>query len=551
MADIIVEAEVKSNIGQLNKDLEKTADNAVSLKKTFRLASGAVSATQGAMKLLGTDSERVDKAILQVQAAMAMNQGLNTLMDQADTIKSIYTGLQKWSVMQKVINALQWLWNAAMSANPIGAIVLSVTALIAAGTALVKMFKSSSKASNKNTASIDKQTAALQRNLDQMKLNLKENDREREHQLDMSKARGATSEAIRKQEVAIIQLALADRRAMKEELKNAVTRAKLHHGKIARLNDDGKATDQQRKRAKNAMKQAFKDRDENQKAIDALKEDAKNTANRHLVEIAAEETNDAKDRVKRAKDTAKQLRQNKLEENKQKIQDEKDLQEELEQIEADALMEKIDLETKLLNEGYDRERSAEERELNAVYDKYFALLTAKEANGEDITELTEMQEKEILAIQDKFAKKGEKLDDDKTKFTKDSIEEQLGAISGLTGALGKIAGDNKELAAASAIIDTYAGANKAFGVGGPAGFATGAAIILQGLANVQKIYDTPIAGDTGGSTPPATPPAPQMMSGAFSLEQTEAPEAFRAYVVTDEMTNSQNQLANIRRRATI
>ncbi len=52
-------------------------------------------------------------------------------------------------------------------------------------------------------------------------------------------------------------------------------------------------------------------------------------------------------------------------------------------------------------------------------------------------------------------------------------------------------------------------------------------------------------------TAPAQTPAPQMMSGAFDITGGVEPEATRAYVVTDEMTNSQNQLANIRRRATI
>ena len=46
-------------------------------------------------------------------------------------------------------------------------------------------------------------------------------------------------------------------------------------------------------------------------------------------------------------------------------------------------------------------------------------------------------------------------------------------------------------------------------------------------------------------------PAPQMMSGAFELSGGVKPEPVKAFVVTDEMTNSQNQLANIRRRATI
>jgi hypothetical protein len=41
------------------------------------------------------------------------------------------------------------------------------------------------------------------------------------------------------------------------------------------------------------------------------------------------------------------------------------------------------------------------------------------------------------------------------------------------------------------------------------------------------------------------------MSGAFELGAIEEPEPVKAFVVTDEMTNSQDQLANIRRRATI
>jgi hypothetical protein len=42
-----------------------------------------------------------------------------------------------------------------------------------------------------------------------------------------------------------------------------------------------------------------------------------------------------------------------------------------------------------------------------------------------------------------------------------------------------------------------------------------------------------------------------MMSGAFQLGGGVKPEPLEAYVITDEMSNSQSQLANIRRRATI
>ena len=58
-------------------------------------------------------------------------------------------------------------------------------------------------------------------------------------------------------------------------------------------------------------------------------------------------------------------------------------------------------------------------------------------------------------------------------------------------------------------------------------------------------------GGGGGSAAVTQTPAPQMMSGAFDISGGVKPEATRAYVVTDEMSNSQNQLANIRRRATI
>ena len=39
-------------------------------------------------------------------------------------------------VMSKAITAAQWLWNAALSANPIGLVIAAVAALIAAGVAL-------------------------------------------------------------------------------------------------------------------------------------------------------------------------------------------------------------------------------------------------------------------------------------------------------------------------------------------------------------------------------------------------------------------------------
>ena len=75
---------------------------------------------------------------------------------------------------------------------------------------------------------------------------------------------------------------------------------------------------------------------------------------------------------------------------------------------------------------------------------------------------------------------------DKAMIEAENLSVTLGAASQLAGALSSLAGDNKELAAASAIIDTFAGANKAIAQGGFVGIATAAAVIAAGIANVKK-----------------------------------------------------------------
>ena len=180
--------------------------------------------------------------------------------------------------------------------------------------------------------------------------------------------------------------------------------------------------------------------------------------------------------------------------------------------------------------------SGMEKELLELENAYKVKLEMARKSGMDTT-----------AIDKQYAKQ-------KSDIVQAQVNSQLEAFSGLAGALGALAGESKELAIAQAVIDTYVGANKAYAQGGTVGFVTAAAVILAGLANVQKIMSTPIEGTSGGgSTPTASTqaPAPQMMSGAFELSGGIKPEASKAYVVTDEMSNSQNQLANIRRRATI
>ena len=192
-------------------------------------------------------------------------------------------------------------------------------------------------------------------------------------------------------------------------------------------------------------------------------------------------------------------------------------------------------------------------ELEALKLDYEAKLDLARKAGVSNLELTDQYLKDKKAIEDAAANEEIALAKKVADAKRASVNSQLEAFSGLAGALQGLAGESKELAVGQAIIDTYVGANKAFAQGGTVGFVTAAAVIAAGLANVKTILSTPVGDDGGGGPGPAAaaPPAPQMMSGAFELTGGQEVQPMQAYVVSDDITDSQNGLAIIRRRATI
>ena len=153
---------------------------------------------------------------------------------------------------------------------------------------------------------------------------------------------------------------------------------------------------------------------------------------------------------------------------------------------------------------------------------------------------------------------------DRVKKEKERLEKELVKIKSDTVAMGFKAGKAlakegsvaaKGIAVAETIYNTQAAIMQAMKLPPPFNTIQAVATGVMGAASIQKILSTnPEGGGGGGSVSTPTTlatPAPQMMSGAFDLSGGLEPEPTRAYVVTDEMTNSQNQLANIRRRATI
>ena len=230
-----------------------------------------------------------------------------------------------------------------------------------------------------------------------------------------------------------------------------------------------------------------------------------------------------------------------------------------------------------------------ERELAELENAYEEKKRLAIKSGVETTDITKQFEKEQADIIKASAKE---LEDAKIELAKNGISVIQGIMDvqsqeienqynneirlaegnedALEGIEEKFAGKRREQAAkfqtmkiGMAIIDTYQGATAAYanaltipGAGlALAPIAAGLAV-AAGLANIALIEKQPLGGGGGGggsssaATAPSTP-APQMMSGAFDISGGVAPEATKAFVVTDEMSSSQAQLANIRRRATI
>lgn len=194
---------------------------------------------------------------------------------------------------------------------------------------------------------------------------------------------------------------------------------------------------------------------------------------------------------------------------------------------------------------------------------------AIDAENKRLEDLQKKREAELKAQADKEIAEAKRVAAEKMAILKAEDDFRRATIDKTFSAAAAAAGENaalsKGVAAAQTIYQTQQGIMAAMGATSvadkllpyPIRLANAIATGVMGAAALAKIMSTnPTSAGTGGggnvvATASPQTPAPQMMSGAFELSGGEAPEPLRAYVVTDEMTNSQNQLANIRRRATI
>lgn len=179
-----------------------------------------------------------------------------------------------------------------------------------------------------------------------------------------------------------------------------------------------------------------------------------------------------------------------------------------------------------------------------------------------------IEELEILvSSDDKYTKnrkknsKGlKKLNEEERKIRNQQLKQIAGNLSQAASLFGENTSANKTMKIASAVINTYAGANEALAGPVPLNFINAAAVIAAGLANIQKIKSVKVPNERGSaSTPtPTQIEAPDFnVVGAGGVSQLATTLAgvtgqpLKAFVVSKEITSAQELERNITNTASV
>jgi hypothetical protein len=505
----------KDRVDALNPDAKFKA-----FSQTLQGVAGGFAGVQGAIGLFGTESAELEKQLLKVQSALALSEGLNSVLESKDAFTNLAVVIKK-----NVITAFTTL-KGAIIATGIGAAVVAIGLLIANFDAVKKVVLNFIPGLAKVGEFIGKlveqvtdfvgATSEASRAYDKLAGSNKTANEAIQRRIDLLKAQGG-----KESEIANLSKQLAD-----NDLN--VLRAKYKSEKGLRGED-----------LKN-----FEDLKNQKKVIDAeetarLKtEEEKRVADRKA--IREKEIAD-----KKAKDEAELLRIGGLrvaayEKEQQEIKDKEakrlGLIKELDN-ENDAFL-KASSEKKI---GFDLLTQAKQTSINAeTYAKF-------EENAKFDLEI-------------------------KTKAAQAEIE-LLTAVSSTAGQLADLAGKEtaagKALAVAQALINTYLGISAGVKLGFPAAIPAVLAASVTGFKAVKSIMSVKVPGGGGGGSIPgggspqsfSTASAQAPIQSGINVTQTQAlgtsnvniqnQQAIKAFVVETDITDSQDRINKIKAAATI
>lgn len=502
--------------------------------KKFQVFAGAVNAVaggftavQGALGVVGAESEELQKSLLKVQSALALSQGLSAVTDSAKDFQRLAT-----VVKTQVVTAFS-TFRGALIATGIGALAIGI-ALVAANFDKVKkavlnlvpgLAQVGTFFSNIITKVTDfiGVTSAAERALDSLEKSTKRGNESIEARIKVLTAQGGKEKEI-------------------YELNKQQGDAELNALR-QRLSTKGKLTEEEQKR--------FRDLKIEQEVLDAQE----NKRRQDNAQQAAEKSKAISDKL--AEDNASRLQK--------QIDDEKKLTEELlseyDKRRKDTLKVKIVTQEEL-NALDKAEAEENKKKQEAIDNERFASQKAILSSATNFTLQGIQQQQQAAAIEKQIEKQ---KTDDKLKELELQKAGAMAALDAVAGIIDQNSVAGKAIAVAKAVMSTYEGATKALGAYPPPfGAIAAAATVAAGLANVKKIISTNIpsakgTGSVGGgaSAPslnaqaPIAPAPPEAATTNISAQSINAlgNQATRAYVIESDVTSSQQRIAAIQQRA--
>lgn len=501
----------------LDKKLE-TADGAI------KVVAGSVTALTGGLGLLGIENENFEKLTAQATNAIAFGMGIK---DLSEGFGKLAKNLNVAGIAQKAYNLVQRAFNAILNANPIGLTILAITTLTGLVIGLKDKFEAVNKVFNffKGLVTAVGEALGLTATAEE-------------------KAAQAAKEAS-EQRIKDIDNELKVRKAAGEET------LELEREKQSLLTSLTEEGSQERKDAI-ADEEAFEAAQlkKKQDAIDAAADEAKRKRDELKAEADAQKAIDDQKDIDDAKAKADALTQFRADLKKQK--EDEAVENEVERLELELVRREKELE----------ELDAEEADKAAL--KLFYANKIAEAQRD--IDIKEGNDAEALRLKKKAI-------DDKELADKELIEKQklmvvgdtFGAIAGI---LGEASTAGKAFATGQALINTYLGVTEVLGTESvlPEPFATIsrianiATVLATGFKTIKQINSVQPMQASGGSpslsvSAGASSAAPPTSSPNFDIgvspETQVGTNSVQAYVVSGDITSSQEAEAKLSTRRAI
>ena len=519
--------------------------------------------TQGVMGAFGAESEQVEKALLKVQAAMAIAQGVQGVREAIPAFMALRTAAM--TTFAGMTTASKIFMTAG-----IGVLITGVGLLISNFDKVANVFTGEIERNARYTKALNKSAKAIKDNAQELEDRSSALQRNQSYELAMAEAQGATTAELRKMKLAQAEERIELEKDSVARAENIYWLAKHRYQKLVNADADEDIIKKARENAVEAREVLTKEREDLKAALIDKKEIIRANNVEAIKERKADSDNlkdKAKEDLETIKDNLKDARDVQLSEYaKQK----KDIEEKY-----DA---QIALAKKYHKSTVDLEK-AKNKELADLEATQVDLTRGGEAKKLEIRiqtikkteQFQEIEKKGLVGVAEVRQQTYEiekSIDDKKKKAQEDALTATASTLGQIADLFGKQTAAGKAAAIAEATIQTFLSAQKAYSstvgipVVGPVLAPINAGLaIAAGIKNIQAItaVQTPDGGGGGSSSvsnsfASATPQAPNFNvvgnSGVNQLAQIQQ-QPIQAFVVSGEVTSAQALDRNRIKNATL